>query len=102
MASRDLTSSFFERRSSAMKRRTNNGNTGLTSPKQRLTAGGTDDGHSLMLMEVSKIKANSTQACFFVFLLVSLFFVILCVDLYICFSSQKKGRRWYSINKLVQ
>lgn len=56
MASRDLTSSFFERRASAMKRRGNG--RPVTSPKHRLTAGGTDDGHSLMLMEVREGKSN--------------------------------------------
>ena len=49
MASRDLTASFLERRTAALKRR---GPGPLGSPTQRLTAGGTDEGHSLSLMEV--------------------------------------------------
>lgn len=67
MASRDLTAVYFERRTAALKRRTagsggtghadtGNGLNGSTST--RLTAGGTtdvDDGHSLMLMEVSSL-----------------------------------------------
>lgn len=50
MASRDLTASFLERRSAAAMRRRNAGD----APTKKLTAGGSDDGHSLMLMEVSR------------------------------------------------
>ena len=51
MASRDLTSAYFDRRAAALKRRSGGGP--LEAPsKNRLTAGGSDDGHSLMLMEV--------------------------------------------------
>jgi hypothetical protein len=50
MASRDLTANFIERRNAALKRRGPGGVKALTSP--RLTAGGTDDGYSLSLMEV--------------------------------------------------
>lgn len=49
MASRDLTATFIERRTAALKRRGPGRDT--SSPKNRLTAGGTDDGHSLSLME---------------------------------------------------
>lgn len=67
MASRDLTNAYFDRRTAALKRRTAlgspNGN-GLVDHGRgnnktkcdRLTAGGSrddDDGHSLMLIEVS-------------------------------------------------
>lgn len=48
MASRDLTSSFLKRRTSARKRREAGGSPSKDKP---LTAGGSDDGHSLMLME---------------------------------------------------
>jgi hypothetical protein len=51
MASRDLTASFLERRSAASMRRRNTGENG-NSLSKKLTAGGSDDGHSLMLMEV--------------------------------------------------
>lgn len=49
MASRDLTNAFLERRAAALKRR----GPGLETngAKNRLTAGGSDDGHSLSLME---------------------------------------------------
>jgi hypothetical protein len=51
MASRDLTSTYFDRRAVALKRRSGGGP--LETPsKNRLTAGGSEDGHSLMLMEV--------------------------------------------------
>ena len=50
MASRDLTANFIERRNAALKRRGPGGVQALTSP--RLTAGGTDEGYSLSLMEV--------------------------------------------------
>lgn len=50
MASRDLTANFIERRNAALKRRGPGGVKALTSP--RLTAGGTDEGYSLSLMEV--------------------------------------------------
>lgn len=49
MASRDLTATFMERRTAAIKRR---GPLGATTPKNRLIAGGTDEAHSLSLMEV--------------------------------------------------
>ena len=49
MASRDLTGAFLERRAAALKRR----GPGMDSnfARQRLTAGGSDEGHSLSLME---------------------------------------------------
>eukprot|EP00339_Tiarina_fusa_P021504 CAMPEP_0117063178 /NCGR_PEP_ID=MMETSP0472-20121206/44094_1 /TAXON_ID=693140 ORGANISM="Tiarina fusus, Strain LIS" /NCGR_SAMPLE_ID=MMETSP0472 /ASSEMBLY_ACC=CAM_ASM_000603 /LENGTH=53 /DNA_ID=CAMNT_0004782759 /DNA_START=112 /DNA_END=269 /DNA_ORIENTATION=+ len=49
MASRDLTSSFIEKRTSFLKRR--NGAVDNGGSTNRLTAGGSNDGHSLMLME---------------------------------------------------
>lgn len=49
MASRDVTASFFQRRASARKRRGAGGNP--SQDNKPLTAGGSDDGHSLMLME---------------------------------------------------
>jgi hypothetical protein len=52
MASRDLTSTYFDRRAAALKRRSGGGPIEAVG-KNRLTAGGSDDGHSLMLMEVS-------------------------------------------------
>ena len=52
MASRDLTSSFLERRSALSMRRRNAGET----PVKKLMAGGSDDGHSLALMEVSRAE----------------------------------------------
>jgi hypothetical protein len=57
MASRDLTATFVERRTAALKRR----GPGIreSSPKNRLTAGGTDDGHSLSLMEVRALLQYS-------------------------------------------
>lgn len=58
MASRDLTSSYFERRAASLKRRTTlgcpNGDGYNVKKSQRLIAGGSKDeknGHSLMLME---------------------------------------------------
>ena len=69
MASRDLTNAYFDRRTTAFKRRnvldgpTNNGlgevsRNSNNKKSNRLTAGGSrggddDHGHSLMLMEVS-------------------------------------------------
>lgn len=53
MASRDLTSTYFDRRAAALKRRSGGGPIESSVSKNRLTAGGSDDGHSLMLMEVS-------------------------------------------------
>lgn len=48
MASRDLTTNFIERRNAALKRR----GPGAINTSPRLTAGGSDEGHSLSLMEV--------------------------------------------------
>ena len=62
MASRDLTSSFIEKRTSFLKRRNGHDNNsslmagGSKNKSNRLTAGGSDNGHSLMLMEVRKWK----------------------------------------------
>ena len=66
MASRDLTAAYFDRRTASLKRRATLGTTSSNGivdhngrrnkPTNRLTAGGSqddDDGHSLMLMEVS-------------------------------------------------
>ena len=52
MASRDLTAAFLERRSAAAMRRRANGE----QPPRKLKAGGSEDGHSLMLMEVREGK----------------------------------------------
>eukprot|EP00980_Cylindrotheca_fusiformis_P006618 scaffold1390_cov138-Cylindrotheca_fusiformis.AAC.21 len=48
MASRDLTASFFKRRASSRRRK---GANGTPSNDRPLMAGGSDDGHSLMMME---------------------------------------------------
>lgn len=53
MASRDLTATFVERRTAALKRRGPG-----AGPKNRLTAGGSDDGHSLSLMEVRAVLSG--------------------------------------------
>ena len=60
MASRDLTNAFLERRATALKRR----GPGMDSngARQRLTAGGSDEGHSLSLMEVSDSLSSSMNA----------------------------------------
>ncbi len=67
MASRDLTSAYIDRRTTALKRRNalgspNGGGSSLSGAKKRsnrLTAGGSRDDmgdHSLMLMEVSGVE----------------------------------------------
>lgn len=59
MASRDLTPAFLERRATALKRR----NKEAQKSKNRLTAGGSDDIHSLRLMEVRN-KSCRWSLCF--------------------------------------
>ncbi len=56
MASRDLTATFIERRTAALKRR---GPGSAATPKNRLIAGGTDDSHSLSLMEVRRDEKSN-------------------------------------------
>eukprot|EP00525_Craspedostauros_australis_P013186 CAMPEP_0198111386 /NCGR_PEP_ID=MMETSP1442-20131203/3341_1 /TAXON_ID= /ORGANISM="Craspedostauros australis, Strain CCMP3328" /LENGTH=319 /DNA_ID=CAMNT_0043767789 /DNA_START=89 /DNA_END=1048 /DNA_ORIENTATION=+ len=51
MASRDLTAAFLEKRSAASLRRRSESANGGESTLTKLTAGGSDDGHALMLME---------------------------------------------------